>query len=178
VTNYYNAGLAIQPVRRNTPTVYQVGSSIIDIKWPGQIRDEYRKVNAEFQTLQRELVEQIKQGLTPDQNAWITSTWQPFSSEWFKTYADHGQKSGLSNWIANPGYGDWENAQTWRSKLRDIWNSARAVGFALHSPAPTLPDPGPLNTLIDGIKSIIKYLVIGALLVGGGWLLYQNLVKK
>lgn len=178
MTNYYNAGLAIRPIRRNTPTVYQVGANIVDIKWPGQIREEYQRINAEFKALHHELVEGIKRGLNSDQAAWLTSTWQPFSSEWYRVFAEHGQKTGISNWLANPGYGDWEAAQSWRQKLRDIWSSAQALGFQLTGPAPTLPDPGPFRTLVDGVKSIIKYLVIGLLLIGGGWLLYQHLGKR
>jgi len=159
------------------PSAAYVGASILQT--PGAIQDELSDINEDFLRFGHEIDKEIerrgyptKPGSADDPVVKIYSdAWSPLIQGWQAFYAGH------KGWWGNFWWNSAPDAESWQRKLVDLRQTAKKAGMGVVSPAPEPYSPStldPHHDIIDTTKDVfgdigkvVKYGVIGALVIGG-----------
>lgn len=94
----------------------------------------------------------------------LRDVWEPLISSWEVYRKNHEE------WWEAPWTGT--DVKAYRDRLKQFRDRARAAGFKFTGPEPVTP---PETDVIGGIGRIVKYGVVGGLLIGGVFILYKVL---
>jgi hypothetical protein len=169
-----------------------VGASALQT--PGAIRSEMQKIDDEIGATDAELSAQAKRhGVTEDYHlstGWQTSydgddklaqfyvdAWVPFRKAWHDWYSDNKPPTFLSrplSWLGSLAWNEAPTAEAYQRNLVGMRETARKLGYALHSPDPDVegmsfadPRRAGVGDAIDAIAKVAKVGLWGGLALGG-----------
>lgn len=149
----------------------------------GYLREQIDALDAEYLVTGKELNAQLAPCYPPppspvnDPASWVNKpagcyklfrfqmdVWSPLISSW-EVYRKNNEDWWEAPWTST-------DIKAYRERLKQFRERARAAGFLFAGPEPVTP---PETDVIGGIGRIVKYGVVGGLILGGVFILYKVL---